>query len=703
MRTIEHWIAGKRDHRDGQRAPAASGTRPPASSRPRCCSRPRRTSTRRSPRPGTPSPSWSQSSLSTRTQGAVRASASWSTRNIDRARRGDHRRARQGALRRARARCSAGSEVVEFACGIPQLLKGEYSDQVSTGVDSYSFRQPLGVVAGITPFNFPVDGADVDAPGRHRLRQHVRAQAERARPVGASDPGRRAVGRGRAARRRLQRRARRQGGGRRAARPPGRRRGVVRRLDPDRAVHPRAGHRDRQAGAGARRRQEPRGRPARTPTSTSPPTTWSPRPSGRPASAAWRSRPSSRSAASADALVEKVNAKARADQGRLRPRRRRARWARSSRAEARDRIVGLHRRRASSQGAQVVGRRPRARRRRATRTASSSARPCIDHVTPEMDVYTRRDLRAGAVGAARRRRSTRRSSWSTPTPTATAPRSSPPAARRRARFQRGVQRRHDRHQRADPGADGLLLLRRLEGLAVRRPPHPRPRRGRVLHPRQGRHDPLAARRASESPRPSSTSRRRTEARPPASSSTGAHAATAVDKEEQHEDPTGTHRRPRRRRAGARRLQHRRGQRRRRRRRRRAAAAAAASTPATSASTSSPTPRPATPSGTSSRPAPSRRATTSASTCSYTSDPDPGEQSTLIDNAVADEHRRSGRLDGQPGRPARPASRRPSTRASRSSRSTPASTTGRTSARSPTSARARRSPVRPPVSSSTRPA
>jgi malonate-semialdehyde dehydrogenase (acetylating)/methylmalonate-semialdehyde dehydrogenase len=48
-----------------------------------------------------------------------------------------------------------GLEVVEFACGIPQLLKGEYSDQVSTTVDAYSFRQPLGVCAGITPFNFP--------------------------------------------------------------------------------------------------------------------------------------------------------------------------------------------------------------------------------------------------------------------------------------------------------------------------------------------------------------------------------------------------------------------------------------------------------------------------------------------------------------------------------------------------------------------
>jgi malonate-semialdehyde dehydrogenase (acetylating) / methylmalonate-semialdehyde dehydrogenase len=48
-----------------------------------------------------------------------------------------------------------GLEVVEFACGIPQLVKGEFSDQVSTGVDAFSFREPLGVVAGITPFNFP--------------------------------------------------------------------------------------------------------------------------------------------------------------------------------------------------------------------------------------------------------------------------------------------------------------------------------------------------------------------------------------------------------------------------------------------------------------------------------------------------------------------------------------------------------------------
>jgi malonate-semialdehyde dehydrogenase (acetylating)/methylmalonate-semialdehyde dehydrogenase len=56
----------------------------------------------------------------------------------------------------ARGEVQRGLEVVEFACGIPHLLKGDFSDQVSTDVDVHSFREPLGVVAGITPFNFPV-------------------------------------------------------------------------------------------------------------------------------------------------------------------------------------------------------------------------------------------------------------------------------------------------------------------------------------------------------------------------------------------------------------------------------------------------------------------------------------------------------------------------------------------------------------------
>jgi len=49
-----------------------------------------------------------------------------------------------------------GMEVVEYACGIAEHLKGDFSDQVSTDIDLYSFRQPLGVCAGITPFNFPI-------------------------------------------------------------------------------------------------------------------------------------------------------------------------------------------------------------------------------------------------------------------------------------------------------------------------------------------------------------------------------------------------------------------------------------------------------------------------------------------------------------------------------------------------------------------
>lgn len=55
----------------------------------------------------------------------------------------------------ARGEVIRGTEVVEFACGIPQLLKGEFSESVGTGVDSWSQRQPVGVCAGITPFNFP--------------------------------------------------------------------------------------------------------------------------------------------------------------------------------------------------------------------------------------------------------------------------------------------------------------------------------------------------------------------------------------------------------------------------------------------------------------------------------------------------------------------------------------------------------------------
>ena len=55
----------------------------------------------------------------------------------------------------AQGEVSRGIDIVEFACGIPQLLKGDFTDQVSTSIDNWTLRQPLGVTAGITPFNFP--------------------------------------------------------------------------------------------------------------------------------------------------------------------------------------------------------------------------------------------------------------------------------------------------------------------------------------------------------------------------------------------------------------------------------------------------------------------------------------------------------------------------------------------------------------------
>jgi malonate-semialdehyde dehydrogenase (acetylating) / methylmalonate-semialdehyde dehydrogenase len=98
--------------------------------------------------------SWSQTSLSKRTAilFAFRELVQARTDELAELITSEHGK----VLADARGEVQRGLEVVEFACGIPQLLKGEFSDQVSTGIDSFSFRQPLGVVAGITPFNFPV-------------------------------------------------------------------------------------------------------------------------------------------------------------------------------------------------------------------------------------------------------------------------------------------------------------------------------------------------------------------------------------------------------------------------------------------------------------------------------------------------------------------------------------------------------------------
>ena len=130
-----------------------------------------------------------------------------------------------------------GMEVVEYACGLPELLKGEYSDQVSTDVDLFSFRQPLGVCAGITPFNFPV----MVPMWMHPMaiacgNAFVLKPSER--DPSASNFIARAVCRRGTTRWRLQRRPRRQGRRGRSPRPPRRGRHLLRWLHADREVRP---------------------------------------------------------------------------------------------------------------------------------------------------------------------------------------------------------------------------------------------------------------------------------------------------------------------------------------------------------------------------------------------------------------------------------------------------------------------------------
>jgi malonate-semialdehyde dehydrogenase (acetylating)/methylmalonate-semialdehyde dehydrogenase len=98
-------------------------------------------------------PGWSQTSLSKRSKVlfAFRELVNQHAAQIAELITDEHGKVLSDAL----GEVQRGLEIVEFACGIPTLLKGDYSDQVSTGVDTYSFREPLGVVAGITPFNFP--------------------------------------------------------------------------------------------------------------------------------------------------------------------------------------------------------------------------------------------------------------------------------------------------------------------------------------------------------------------------------------------------------------------------------------------------------------------------------------------------------------------------------------------------------------------
>ena len=98
-------------------------------------------------------PAWRALSLSRRTDLLFRIGALVHERREEIARflTAEHGKVLSDAL----GEVARGIEVIEFCCGIPQLLKGGFSEQASTGIDVYSIRQPLGVVAGITPFNFP--------------------------------------------------------------------------------------------------------------------------------------------------------------------------------------------------------------------------------------------------------------------------------------------------------------------------------------------------------------------------------------------------------------------------------------------------------------------------------------------------------------------------------------------------------------------
>jgi malonate-semialdehyde dehydrogenase (acetylating)/methylmalonate-semialdehyde dehydrogenase len=98
-------------------------------------------------------PAWRALSLSRRTElfFRIRALVDEHRRDVARILTAEHGKVLSDAL----GEVARGLEVIEYCCGIPELLKGGFSEQASTGIDVYSIRQPLGVAAGITPFNFP--------------------------------------------------------------------------------------------------------------------------------------------------------------------------------------------------------------------------------------------------------------------------------------------------------------------------------------------------------------------------------------------------------------------------------------------------------------------------------------------------------------------------------------------------------------------
>ncbi|RNM17002.1 CoA-acylating methylmalonate-semialdehyde dehydrogenase [Nocardioides pocheonensis] len=152
MRQIDHWIAGKTTAGSSQRrAPVWNPATGEQQAEVALASRDDVDAAVAAARDAFVE--WSQASLSTRTRVlfAFRELVNANVGRIAEAITDEHGK----VLSDARGEVQRGLEVVEFACGIPQLLKGDFSAQVSTGVDLFSFREPLGVCVGITPFNFP--------------------------------------------------------------------------------------------------------------------------------------------------------------------------------------------------------------------------------------------------------------------------------------------------------------------------------------------------------------------------------------------------------------------------------------------------------------------------------------------------------------------------------------------------------------------
>ena len=276
-----------------------------------------------------------------------------------------------------------GLENLEFACGIASLPKGGFSEQVSGGVDVYQIRQPLGVVAGITPFNFPAmvpmwmfataiaTGNTFILKPSEKDPSAANFMAELLAEAGVPDGVFNVVHGDKVAVDAILDAPRHRGG-------------LVRRVDPDRALHLRDRDEGGQARPGARRRQEPHDRPARCGHRD-----------GRRCGGLGRLRLGRRAlhgdrhdrrrrrrGGSAGRGDQGAPAE---DQGRARAATRRPRWARWSRSS-----IATRSRRTSTAA------RPRARRSSPTAASIRSTTESdgfflgvslIDHVTPAMDAY----------------------------------------------------------------------------------------------------------------------------------------------------------------------------------------------------------------------------------------------------------------------------------------------------------------------------